>query len=116
MSRILVIEDSPAIALLLRRRLEMAGHAVDLMPNGILGLGRLDAAMLPDLVLADVMMPGLDGLATLRQIRIRHPDVPVVLVTGQQLTPEQREEADAVFAKPIEFDALLAAIDRLTSE
>lgn len=93
----------------------MAGHSVDVFANGNHALARLDAAMLPDLVLADVMMPGLGGLETLRQIRDRHPELPVVLVTGQHLKPDQGHEADAVFAKPIEFDALLAAIERLTS-
>ena len=115
MSQILVIEDSPAIALLLRRRLEMAGHSVAVMPNGNHALGRLDAELLPDLILADVMMPGLDGLETLEQIRSRHPGLPVVLVTGKQLEPAQREKADAVFAKPIEFEPLLETIEKLCS-
>ena len=115
MSRILVIDDSPAIALLIRRRLEMAGHSVEVFPNGELALDRLDRENLPQLVMADVMMPGeLDGLATLRQIRSHYPDLPVVLVTGQDLEPEQRQEADAVFSKPIEFDPLLTTIRRLT--
>lgn len=114
MSRILVIEDSPAIALLLRRRLEMAGHEVDAVPNGNHALGRLDAATVPDLVLADVMMPGLDGLATLRLIKDRHPELPVVLVTGTNLEREQEQEADAVCTKPIEFDQLLEAVEQLT--
>lgn len=113
MSRILVVEDSPAIALLLRRRLEMAGHKIDVVPNGNQALDRLDAVVIPDLVLADVMMPGLDGIETLRRIRERHPELPVILVTGQQLEWEQEQQADAVFAKPIEFDQLLPAIERL---
>lgn len=92
----------------------MAGHTVDVVPNGLHALGRLDAAMRPDVVLADVMMPGLDGLATLAQIRDRHPSLAVILVTGQQLDPAQKAEADAVFAKPIEFDLLLEEIERLT--
>ena len=115
MSRILVIEDSSAIALLIKRRLEMAGHSVETLANGDLALKRLEDGELPELVVADVMMPGLDGLSTLRQIRDRHPGLPVILVTGQDLDEKQRQEADAVFAKPIEFDSLLATIRRLTS-
>lgn len=113
MSRILVVEDSPAIALLLRRRLEMAGHEAEVVTNGNQALDRLDAAKVPDLILADVMMPGLDGIETLRRIRKSHPQLPVILVTGQQLEREQELQADAVFAKPIEFDQLLPAIERL---
>lgn len=114
MSRVLVVEDSPAIALLLRRRLEMAGHEVDVMANGNQALDWLGSAAVPDLVLADVMMPGLDGLDTLDRIRELHPELPVILVTGTQLEHEQRQRADAVFTKPIEFDQLLEAVERLT--
>jgi CheY-like chemotaxis protein len=115
LSRILVAEDSPAIALLLRRRLEMAGHSVEMAPGGDQALEMLEAANLPDLVLADVMMPGRDGLATLEQIRSRHPRLPVILVTGQQLTAEQEAAADAAFTKPIEFEDLIATISELTA-
>ncbi len=113
MSLILAIEDSPAIALLLRRRLEIAGYSVEISSDGTQALERLESGLMPDLVIADVMMPGMDGLTTLERVRELRPSVPVVLVTGQDLHPPERERADAVFAKPIEFEPLLAEIDRL---
>jgi CheY-like chemotaxis protein len=116
LSRILVIEDSPAIALLLRRRLAMDGHSAEVATNGDQALKRLDGANLPDLLLVDVMMPGRDGLGTLKTIRSRHPGIPAILVTGQKLTSVQEEIADAVFAKPIEFEPLLAKIADLLPE
>lgn len=91
----------------------MAGHGVDVSPNGTDALDRLQSEEPPEIVLADVMMPGPDGFETMRQIRELRPGLPVVLVTGQQLHPDRQKEADAVFSKPIEFDLLLPTIERL---
>lgn len=113
MSDLLVVEDSPAIALLLRRRLEMAGHEVTVASCGTDALAWLEQADLPDLVLADVMMPGIDGIETLRRIKSAHPGLPVILVTGQELDAPSRVEADAVIAKPIDFERLLRTVVRL---
>jgi CheY-like chemotaxis protein len=110
---ILAIEDSPAIALLLRRRLELAGYSVEMSPNGLDAIELLEDGLQPDLVMADVMMPGIDGLETLTRIRQMRPGTPVVLVTGQDLHPLEQEKADAVFPKPIDFEALLREIARL---
>lgn len=113
MSEILVIEDSPSIALLLRRRLEMRGFSVRVSVNGHDGLKLIETGKLPDIVLADVMMPGLDGLETIRQVKSKHPGLPVILVTATQLAPEERRKADAVISKPIAFDELFGAIEKL---
>ena len=113
MSRVLVIEDSPAIALLLRRRLEMAGHQVEVAAGGLQALEMLEKPELPQLVLADVMMPGIDGLETLGRIKAKHARLPVILVTGQHLEPAAGRKADAVIAKPIDFDELLRTIEVL---
>lgn len=91
----------------------MAGHEVDVSPNGAEALDRLQVEETTELVLADVMMPGPDGFETMRRIRELHPGLPVILVTGQQLHPDRQKEADAVFSKPIEFDQLLPTIERL---
>jgi CheY-like chemotaxis protein len=115
LSRLLVIEDSPAIALLLRRRLEMAGHSLDIAPTGETAIAGLDGEDLPDVVLADVMMPGIDGIETARRMKALHPDLPVILVTGKHIEPALRRGVDAVIAKPIEFDQLLDEISRLST-
>jgi two-component system response regulator GlrR len=115
LSQVLVIEDSPAIALLLRRRLEMAGHSVEVIANGLQALERLDPQALPDIVLVDFQMPGIDGIETMRRIRSDYPGLPVILVTAQNLAPEARREADAVVDKPIEFNELFGTISRLTA-
>lgn len=93
----------------------MADHSVQVAVSGAQGLEAIDPGDLPDVVLADVMMPGMDGIETLRRIRLAHPALPVILVTGQQLAPELQREADALVPKPINFDLLLEAIDRLAT-
>lgn len=115
MSRILVIEDSPSIGLLLRRRLEMAGHVVEVELDGRAALGKLEsAAHLPDLVVSDLSMPGFDGIETIRKIKARNPDLPAILVTAHSLAPEDETGADEVIGKPIDFDRLLETVTRLT--
>jgi CheY-like chemotaxis protein len=114
-SNLLVVEDSPTIALLLRRRLEMVGHEVRVAADGRAALARLEQACLLDLVLADVMMPGIDGIETLERIKAVRPELPVVLVTGQEVDAATRERADGVFAKPIDFDRLLRAVEQLAA-
>jgi CheY-like chemotaxis protein len=114
-SNLLVVEDSPTIALLLRRRLEMVGHEVRVAADGRAALARLEQACLLDLVLADVMMPGIDGIETLERIKAVRPELPVVLVTGQEVDAATRERADAIFPKPIDFDRLLRAVEQLAA-
>lgn len=99
--------------MLLRRRLETAGYSVEISGDGLDAIDRLQSGLDPDLILADVMMPGMDGLSTLGRLREIRPDLPVVLVTGRELRPAERTKADAVFSKPIDFDALLSEIARL---
>lgn len=113
MSRIFVVEDSDSIALLLKRRLEMAGHTTIRAGNGAEALERLSGGEKADLVLLDVMMPRLSGPEALREIRLVYPNLPVILVTGRNLDRREGRQADAVIRKPIDFDELLEAVERL---
>jgi DNA-binding NtrC family response regulator len=78
---LLVIDDEPNILTTLRRALELEGYDVDVAGAGRIGLEKL-ADRDVDLVLLDVQMPEMDGLAVLRTIRERHPDVPVIMMSG----------------------------------
>lgn len=113
MSRILIVEDSDSIALLLKRRLEMAGHVTERAANGADALTRLADGDRVDLVLLDVMMPRLTGPEAIRELRLVYPGLPVVLVTGKHLDRAEANRADGVIGKPIDFDELLPLIDRL---
>jgi len=84
MSRILVVEDDADMANLAIRWLERAGHAVQRVGDGPAALDALEGAVLPDLVLLDVMLPKTDGFEVLRRIRAtaRTRRLPVIMVTS----------------------------------
>lgn len=118
MSRVLVAEDSASIRLLLRRRLERAGHEVFEARDGAeaveaaVGEGSLE----PDLVLLDAMMPKVDGAEALRTLKSRAPALPVLMVSALSGSGirEEWNLADGHLSKPIDFGELLARIELLT--
>ncbi|PRX50055.1 DNA-binding response OmpR family regulator [Prauserella shujinwangii] len=78
--RVLVVDDDETVRDVVRRYLEIAGFTVDVAGDGAEGLSRF-AVSRPDLVVLDVMMPGLDGLEVCRRLR-ESSQVPVVLLTA----------------------------------
>jgi DNA-binding response OmpR family regulator len=119
MSRVLVAEDSPSIRLLLKRRLEMAGHEVLEARDGADTLDTLGSHTdggAPDVVLLDAMMPGAEGAGVLRQIKAERPRMPVLLVTALHELDHSDGWglADGHVTKPIDFGELLARIDAVT--
>ena len=80
-AQILVIDDDEVIREGLRRVMESRGYAVATSPSGILGLERMDQRDF-SLVITDLKMPGMSGLEVLRQIRILHPGMPIIMITG----------------------------------
>jgi two-component system response regulator ResD len=80
-ARVLIVEDDPTVAEVVTRYLEREGFAVESVADGRDALERTDAH-LPDLVVLDIMLPGLDGLEVCRRLRARAP-VPVVMLTAR---------------------------------
>jgi DNA-binding NtrC family response regulator len=74
----------------------------------------------PDLVITDIQMPGMDGIALLKSIRERYPDLPVILMTGHETVETAvaalRNRAYDYFRKPVELQNLLDCIDRIGEE
>jgi two-component system alkaline phosphatase synthesis response regulator PhoP len=89
MSRVLIIEDNDDLAFGLRTALEFEGYDVDVAGDGKLGLDTVIEAP-PDLVVLDLMLPGMDGYQVLRELRQRGVHVPVLILTARG------EEADVV--------------------
>ncbi|MFI6810617.1 response regulator transcription factor [Streptomyces luteogriseus] len=79
--RILVVDDDPTVAEVVAGYLDRAGYAVDRADDGPTALARA-AAQRPDLVVLDLMLPGMDGLEVCRRIRGRGP-VPVIMLTAR---------------------------------
>jgi DNA-binding response OmpR family regulator len=118
MATVLVVDDEPDIVLFAQINLEMSGYEVRSAVDGEAALAAIDEAR-PDLVLLDVMMPGLDGWAVLERIKA-HPDeavrtVPVVMMTALGSDQDQArggiEGAVRHLVKPVTPDDLLAAVD-----
>jgi DNA-binding response OmpR family regulator len=112
---ILAIEDDAQIADLLRRGLIYEGYAVTVMPDGEAGLAAARDRQ-PDLVLLDLMLPGIDGLTVCRRLRAAS-DVPILILTAKDAVPDRVAGLDAgaddYLVKPFNFDELLARIRAL---
>jgi len=116
MQRILVIDDDSAITSLLKRGLSYEGFVVDTASSGREGL-TLARESSSDLVILDVMMPGLNGFEVLRRLRTADEHVPVLMLTAKDAPADQVEGlelgADDYVIKPFRFDVLLARIRSL---
>ena len=113
--RVLVVEDDEAIADVLRRTLRQEGHEVRSSPDGVDAL-RVAEEFVPDLVVLDLGLPGLDGVEVLRRLRAES-DVPILILTARTDLDDRVEGldsgADDYLAKPFEREELLARMRAL---
>jgi CheY-like chemotaxis protein len=111
---ILVVDDDPDVRLMFKLIFENAGYRVSEARNGVSAL-ILIRDSLPDLVVTDMMMPGMDGAELIRRIRAdeRSAHVPIVAVTAYPGARKQASAADAVLSKPIDREGLLATVSSL---
>jgi DNA-binding response OmpR family regulator len=109
--KILVIEDEPRILAFLARGLEAEGFAVDGVGDGQAALARAFKEKY-DLVILDLLLPGLDGLSVLRELQRRQPGLPVMIVSARSdLQTKLRGfglGASDYLSKPFSFDELIA--------
>ncbi|HKP55291.1 MAG TPA: sigma-54 dependent transcriptional regulator [Polyangiales bacterium] len=116
MPRTLVVDDDAALRFTLRGILEDQGHVVDEAADGQVALSKIDAGGNYHLVLSDLRMPKLDGLALLDKLRERPnpPRVIVITAHGSERTAVEAMKRGAYdyFRKPFETDELLAVIER----
>lgn len=117
MTRILLVEDDDAQRLLYREVLEAQGFEVAEARNGREALVTVETVA-PDAVILDVNMPGLDGLATLRQLHDRHHRLPVILNSAYAAYRDQYVSwlADAFVAKSSDLGPLVAAVRHVIAE
>jgi len=111
-SRILVVDDDRKIGSLLRRALAAEGYTVEVAANGVEGLQAAQDRP-PELVILDVMMPGLDGIEVCRRLRA-NSSLPILMLTAKD---EVRDRvigldagADDYLVKPFDLEELLARV------
>lgn len=111
--KVLIIEDDPYIADLLRLYLEKEGYEVDTAGDGVKGLEKF-RRWKPDLVLLDVMLPGMNGWGVCRSIR-QDADTPIIMLTAKSETDDKvnglKQGADDYITKPFEMKEVLARIE-----
>lgn len=113
---ILVVDDEPAIRRTLRANLAARGYDAIAVETGEEAL-RLAGARMPDLVILDLMLPGMSGYAVCQSLRREGNDVPVLMLSARTL-PEDRIQgydvgANQYLQKPFELDELLAMVRNL---
>jgi two-component system, OmpR family, response regulator MprA len=113
---ILVVDDDPPIVRMLERTLAAEGYAVESAGDGGTGLAAVERSA-PDLIVLDVAMPGLDGLAFCRRLRAKRLSIPVLLLTARDEVPDRVAGLDAgaddYLVKPFATDELLARVRAL---
>jgi DNA-binding response OmpR family regulator len=114
--RVLVVEDEPAIAAFVRQGLIEAGYAVDVAGDGRAGLDYALAAGY-DLLVLDILLPGMSGLALLRELRRLGQKTPALMLTARDTIDNRVEGLDAgaddYLVKPFAFAELLARLRAL---
>lgn len=115
MNRILIVEDETHLAEGLRFNLEAEGYGVRVVDNGEEALALLPSGEAPfDLVVLDIMLPGIDGFSVVTELRRREQFVPVLILTARGRPEEVLRGfecgADDYLAKPFELAILLARI------
>jgi CheY-like chemotaxis protein len=121
---ILIVDDEPDVAELFRQRfrreVRRGQYALHFAASGEEGLRRLDEIG-PGLIviLSDINMPGMDGLALLGEIKRRRPELPVVIVTAYGDDQRRRRATElgaaAFLPKPVDFDELKRRLDELVA-
>ncbi|HVL66524.1 MAG TPA: response regulator transcription factor [Vicinamibacterales bacterium] len=116
MTRVLIIEDNHDLAFGLRNNLEIEGYTVDVAADGPSGLSAARQSP-PDLVVLDLMLPGMDGYRVLRQLRDDGFSMPVLILTARGEEADKvlgfRLGADDYVTKPFGLLELLARVEAL---
>jgi len=114
--QLLVVDDEPPMRAALKRALELGGFDVELAADGNEGLNRT-AELGPDLVVLDILMPGVDGLEVCRTLRARGDRTPILMLTARDAVADRVEGleagADDYLVKPFALEELLARVRAL---
>ena len=132
MAKILIVDDEEDVRIALKQVLERAGYEVTVAATGNEGLDLMQQEA-ADLVITDVIMPGVDGIVTAKQIREKYRDTRIIVISGGGRTAPDPYEPDAIstrsylasaskagadqtLTKPFDRDELLRAVQDLLDE
>lgn len=115
MSKVLIVDDDPSLLRLLGIRLSAAGYQVESAQSAKIALGRLESFH-PELVISDLRMEGMDGMALFEQIREKHPQIPVIIMTAHGTIPDAinatKQGVFSFLTKPFESKELLEIVQQ----
>lgn len=114
-ARVLVVDDDPKVRSVLVKLLHLKGHAIDEVSSGMKALDIL-AAKTFDIVFTDHGMPEMNGRRLAAEIRMRYPDLPIVMVSGDTEIHENDPNIDCTLAKPFKLDTLQETIQKLVRQ
>jgi CheY-like chemotaxis protein len=116
-ARVLIVDDDPAVLLTVQLVLSSSGYQVTTAPDGKRALFLMDKFD-PDLVLTDLIMPEMDGVQTITEIRKTRPDLKIIAMSGGArmgniniLQKAKEVGANVVISKPFEMTELTSLID-----
>lgn len=116
MTRLLIVDDEPAVRISLRNFFADVGYEVAEAENGLAALKKLEQSG-ADIIISDIKMPLLDGLGLLKQARERYPAVEIIIITGHADTDAAieavRQRAADFLRKPYELPELYRVVERL---
>lgn len=115
-TKILIVEDEPALVVALRDRLRKEGYAVTAAKDGLLAFERATREKF-DLIILDLMLPGQSGLEVCQKLRQSGSNVPILMLTARRQTADKvtglKKGADDYLTKPFQMAELLARIESL---
>lgn len=116
MARILIMDDEPAIAMVLKEVLSEEGFDIVVASNGLTGLQLLQEEPFPEIILMDLMMPEMPGRDIVNAIRARSDfaEVPIILLTGAMPNPNDFPPEGSyqdIINKPFEIEDLIDKIN-----
>lgn len=119
MSRILVADDEPDIRDVIQRALKVAGHDVTVVADGAAALQKLGEQRF-DLLLTDIVMPIMDGVALALKVGKEHPDVRILMMTGYADQRDRAYNLDSlikdIVVKPFTVDEIVLKVQEALSD
>lgn len=113
MSKILLVDDEPKLTRMLELMFSTKGHRVSIANTGTMALSMVDAEA-PDLMLLDIMLPGIDGLEVLKSLKASERQFPVILLSGVEdlnvINDAMKMGASSHFSKPFRPSDLYNAV------